>query len=54
MRSGSCSVSASYISSWSATLGGAVGDAVLPRIVGRSSVVTFPREPGGRMFHRLP
>jgi hypothetical protein len=54
MLPGSCLVSASYISSWSAKCCGLVGVAVVPPSMDRSSAVTLPLEPGGRMFHRLP
>ena len=54
MLPGSCLVSASYISSWSAKCGGVVGVAVVPSSEAMSSAVTLPSEPGGRMFQRLP
>src|SRR3954468_17027309 len=55
IRAGSWRVRASYISGWAATWAGVVGGAVvLPARLARSSVVTLPAEPGGRMFHRLP
>jgi hypothetical protein len=55
IASGSTSVSASYSSSWSAKLVGFSGSATRSGPTpGRSSAVTVPLEPGGRMFHTVP
>ena len=55
MASGCTSVSASYISSWSAKFSGLLSSATRSGPTpGRSSAVTVPFEPGGRMLKTVP